>query len=254
VSVRHRPRDWTGFSNKTLWDGMELLGPLILSVAILVAGNQFTEKRLAFDRQLDESRKQDAVLQAYLDRTERLLLEQGLREASLRSEVRQIARTRTLVALRQLDGARRGELVRFLADSELLGAGDVGAVVSLEGADLSGAELSGADLEVVMRSGANLGGADLRGANLREADLSWVNLDGANVKWADLRGANLEGARLSGTDLQGADLSGANLKRTSGLSQDQLDATRSYKDTDLPPGLVLDTRPARTPAHSGGTP
>ena len=88
---------------------------------------------------------------------------------------------------------------------------------NLEGADLRGANLrdvdfKGADLKEVDLRGANLEGADLRGANLRDVDLSSTDLRCADLSGAYLRGANLEGAYLRGTDLEGAYLSSANLR------------------------------------------
>jgi uncharacterized protein YjbI with pentapeptide repeats len=79
--------------------------------------------------------------------------------------------------------------------------------ISLQGADLQGANLKGADLGEANLWGANLKGADLQGANLKGADLQ-----GANLKGADLQGANLKGADLKEANLKGADLWGANLK------------------------------------------
>jgi len=77
---------------------------------------------------------------------------------------------------------------------------------NLDGADLNGANLYGADLY-----GANLYGADLTSANLYGADLTRANLYGANLYGADLNGANLNGANLYGADLTRANLNGANL-------------------------------------------
>ena len=72
----------------------------------------------------------------------------------------------------------------------------VGPVVSLSGANLSGADLYR----------ANLSGADLSGANLSGADLSKADLSGADLHEADLSGANLYEADLYEADLSGADL------------------------------------------------
>jgi uncharacterized protein YjbI with pentapeptide repeats len=82
----------------------------------------------------------------------------------------------------------------------------------LVAANLYGANLMGADLEK-----ANLQEANLMGADLQEADLVAANLEEANLEEADLwsvnlQGANLEGANLRGADLQEANLQGANLQ------------------------------------------
>ena len=77
---------------------------------------------------------------------------------------------------------------------------------NLSGADLSGEYLSGVDLRSANLSNANLSNANLSNANLSNADLSC-----ANLSRADLSDANLSGADLSRADLSGVDLSGANL-------------------------------------------
>ena len=69
-------------------------------------------------------------------------------------------------------------------------------LLTIEGADLRGANLRG----------ANLQRADLRGANLQRADLRGADLQYADLRGADLRGANLQRADLRGADLQYADL------------------------------------------------
>ncbi|MDQ5854538.1 MAG: pentapeptide repeat-containing protein, partial [Chloroflexota bacterium] len=67
-----------------------------------------------------------------------------------------------LSVLRRLDGERKGILLRFLQESQLISA--TNPIISLRTADLSKADLRF---------------ADLRKANLSEADLSEANLHGA---------------------------------------------------------------------------
>ena len=74
----------------------------------------------------------------------------------------------------------------------------------LRGISLENAQLNGADLRH-----ANLAGVCLRGARLREADLSHANLSGADLSYCDLRGARLENANLVGTLLYPAETIGA---------------------------------------------
>ncbi len=91
----------------------------------------------------------------------------------------------------------------------------------LAGADLSGLALAGADLSYADLEGAQLDRADLRGARLWSArarsaslvgcDLRGADLQTADLTWADLRGARLVGAVLTGTTLSGALLDGADL-------------------------------------------
>jgi uncharacterized protein YjbI with pentapeptide repeats len=152
---------------------------------------------------------QDDATQAFLDEMTRLLLDRDkpLRLSREGDEVRTLARARTLTVLSRLDGARKGNVVQFLYESNLM-MKDHG-VVNLRGADLSRADLSEAGL-----SRADLSGADLTYADLSDARLSYADLTDAILNWANLggaKGANLGYADLSKADLSGADLSKADL-------------------------------------------
>ena len=74
--------------------------------------------------------------------------------------------------------------------------------MTIEIKNLAGAVLMSIDA-------ANLRGADLRGANLRGADLRGAYLCSADLRGAYLCDANLRAANLRGADLRGADLRGA---------------------------------------------
>jgi uncharacterized protein YjbI with pentapeptide repeats len=177
------------------------------------------------ERDLEAQRFQETAFQTYLDRMTELLLEKGLRRSKPGDEVRDIARARTLTALRGLDGPHKGILVRFLHESELIknkgiidlrGANLRGADLhqaKLNGVDLSGVDLSGADLSEADLRGANLEGAVIIVANLSETDLQGANLSGVNLTEAVMNGANFSGVNLSESDLHGANLEGVNLEK-----------------------------------------
>jgi uncharacterized protein YjbI with pentapeptide repeats len=237
-------QDWTGLQSytdpagayhaqKTLWDWLQLfIVPAVLAGAafwlnrserrneIEISEQRATDDRnlaklrAETDRQLAEERLQDETLQAYLDKMTELLLEKGLRKSDAEDEVRAVARTRTLTVLRRLNGERKGLIVRFLNESELIqGKSNQQrpTVIDLKSANLrmvylNGANLSGADL-----SGANLYSGKFQYADLSRADLGWTDLSRADLIEANLIEANLRGADLRGTDLRGADLRDAKL-------------------------------------------
>ncbi len=228
---------WTGFGEstgpsgevqraRTLWDWMQLL-----IVPAVLAGSAFffnrarrkderaiAEQRAQIKHEIASNRLQEEALQAYFDRIAELLLEAQLRASQPDAQAREVARVRTLTVLRRLDGTRKGILLRFLYDSELVKRDPA---IRLVEADLREAGLSGADLPEVNLvesdlsraglSGANLSGADLSGANLTRADLSGANLSRANLSGATLKEANLTKANLKEANLIRANLSGANL-------------------------------------------
>ena len=199
---------------KTLWDWLDLL---IVPIVLAIGGYLFTRSDNQATREAAERRAQDEALQAYLDQVGQLLLDKDapLQQSEEDSEVRTLARARTLTVLSRLDGDRKTQVVQFLYEAGLLDRQH--HVLSLSGADLNGANLSGAQL-----SRANLGlGLFISGAkpiqsgktmktNLRRADLSGANLFEAILSQADLSEADLSGARIALEQLkQVASLEGA---------------------------------------------
>jgi uncharacterized protein YjbI with pentapeptide repeats len=240
------PGEWGGFTEyttpksdaveyhprRTLWD---LLSLLVIPAVLLIAGALFTqrerekddrlareraevdrelaEKRAEKDRELAATDLRDAALREYFDRMSDLLLNYKLAISSAEDPVRDVARTRTLTILRTLSGdsERKGSVVRFLYEAELI-KGDT-PVIELGGADLGKAGLQRASLQRANLRGTLLQEADLPWADLQGADLRKANLQDAKLPWADLREARLQGAYLYEANLQEAYLQGANLQQ-----------------------------------------
>lgn len=233
----------TGFEGKTVWDWLQLLivpAALALVALFFNQANMRTEQKIAqqryeHDQHIALDKQHEDLLQAYLDRMSELLLEKGLRSSPEGAEVRNVARTRTISVLRQLDVRRVADVFTFLREAGLTDPSH--PVISLNGADLSevkwhkarlskvnlsGAILTRADLSYAWLEAADLSGArvifadltfaNLEGADLTEARLTRANLHGAWLEAADLSGARLNGADLSEPYLSGANLTGANLK------------------------------------------
>jgi uncharacterized protein YjbI with pentapeptide repeats len=159
----------------------------------------------------------EEAFRQYLDEVSELLRDKNLFASQPEDEVRDTFQAQTLEVLTRLDGETKGELVRFLHDTRMIGES---AMVDAKGASLEQAELRRADLRGVALGGANLSQADLRGADLRGADLRGANLGGADLWGADLSHADLQGAHLWGANLnkailRQADLSGAHLSDAS---------------------------------------
>lgn len=220
----------TGFEIKTLWDWMELLIiPMVLAVGAFYLNRseraverQIAETRVKEDRQLADDRanlereiatdrQQEAALQAYLDRMADLLLHEKLRTTE-NEEIRDIARIRTLTVLRGLDATRKGLVLHFLNEAELVGKQN--PIVSLKGADLRHAKLIAFDLRNVDLSYANLYNANLLDADFRGANLKYAVLNNAFLFNVNFHDADLTGAYLNDTDLQSSNMSGANLTGT----------------------------------------
>jgi uncharacterized protein YjbI with pentapeptide repeats len=174
----------------------------------------------------------EEALQRYLDRMSELVLDKKLRESKQYDAVRATARARTLTVLRSLDGHRKGQVVRFLYEADLIGkvvideSGErqvIEATIDLHTADLIDAYLSGAIL-----TNANIN------AILANADLSDAYLFGTILHGAILVNAGLSGAYPHGAYLGGADLSGAE-----GWTNEQLAQAYTLVGATLPDGTVM---------------
>jgi hypothetical protein len=156
-SWRKRLSARTGFGDKTLWDLLQLLiVPLVLVGIGLVFDlrqQAVEDQRAERERELAEQRAQDEALQAYLDQMGGLLLEKDLRECEGGSEVRTLARARTLTVLGRLDPSRKEAVMQFLVEAKLVQrVAERDPIIRLSDANLSGAHLS-----------SSSGSTDLRG-------------------------------------------------------------------------------------------
>jgi uncharacterized protein YjbI with pentapeptide repeats len=238
-------KPWTlkEFSGKTVWDWLQFLSALAIPVVLAVAGftieSQLAERQRLFEnkltqqaqdledqraqqaqeledqraeaeRELAEQRAQDEALQAYLNQMNELLLEKDLRASDSDSEVRSLARARTITVLGRLDPSRKTAVMQFLVEAGLVQrVNDRGPIIGLRSADLSGVDLSW---------GADLGEADLSEADLSKANLSLASLHKAQLWAADLSHATLGAADLSKANLQSANLTHADLSSRAGLA------------------------------------
>ena len=209
----------TGFTGKTLWDWIEVVGiPLVVVViaGIFVLMAKKAEQRNEEQREIDVDRAREATLRSYLEAMSNLIIEKKLKNSKKDSPERAVAHAQTFMALRTLDGPRKLVLLQFLKESGLIDRGR--NVIFLYGADFYKANLSSVDLSDTCLSGVSLIEADLFNANLSNADLSDAVLIGADLRKAD----------LSNADLRNADLTDALVKR------EQLDKASDISGALLP--------------------
>ncbi|MEM7110891.1 MAG: pentapeptide repeat-containing protein [Chloroflexota bacterium] len=223
-----------GFAPITVWDWLNLLiFPIIFGTAaywfIKIQRDvrvRIAESQEKTEQSIADNNRNQATLEAYYEYLTNLLVERGLRNADEDNEIRRVARTRTLAVLRGLDGERKGQVLQFLHESNLISKP---TVIDLTGANLNqaylpDARLLDADLRDANLAGAVLDRANLRGAYLREANLHEAslreayfresNLRGADLRDANLREANFRDAYLRGANLRAANLRDANLRDT----------------------------------------
>ncbi len=238
--------DWTGFSTKTLWDLLNLLGVLAIPAVVGLGAAWYTAQQGKMSDRENKDNQREAALQAYIDNISELLLGKNMRESAENHEVRNIARVRTLTILSRLDDVRKRTVLQFLHESGLIEKGK--SIIDLYGADLRQADLGGAaplssaSLDYSHLEGANLSFADLRGVDLRGADLGRANLEGTQLGLAHLEGAWLRSANLRRADLEGAFLDKAHLRKAdlteARVTMAQLNKAESLQGAILPDGSI----------------
>jgi uncharacterized protein YjbI with pentapeptide repeats len=237
-------RSWTEIAEeKTLWDFLTLMiVPAVLAIVVFNFSNVQSNRQNA----IEAERIQEATLQKYFDEMSFLLLDKQLRSSESYDAVRDVARAWTTITLHELDGGRKGTLLRFLAEAGLIEGRRGETILSLSeadlrdadlrgaymlGANLNAADMSDADLSRASLLGAYLVKTNLHHANIRRATLTQAVMPGADLSSADLSEATLDWADLSDADLSNAVLHGANLTGTD-LSKAKLAGT-DFRGADL---------------------
>jgi uncharacterized protein YjbI with pentapeptide repeats len=238
---------------KLLWDWLELLIiPIVLGAGALLFNQQARkgeQRQRQNEAEIAQDRAREEALQRYLDTMQELILDKGLRRSKpwKDPEIRDVSRARTLTVLRSLDGNRKGQVVRFLHEADLIGkvveeqSGKTRVIEAI--IDLRTADLTNADLTLAYLRGADLNYADLSGAILRVANLTNADLTLADLRDADLSDANLFLAKLSGADLRVANLSEAYLRYAdlhgAIILDEQLAQANTLVDATMPNGKVM---------------
>lgn len=208
------------FENKTLWDWLELL---IVPIALALGAWWLKREERKVERRTALETERRELLATYFDRIQELVLEHNLNDASEGNEVTEIARARTLHALRSINGDRKSHVIRFLVD---LGA-------------LAYRNRDNTYHSVVRLSYADLSDAELENVHLEEVNLWCANLENTNLKCAHLDGANLPYAFLNNTVLDEASLEHANLEYAV-VRPEQLKSARSLKAAIMPDGTTYE--------------
>ena len=217
----------TGARAPTLWDWLQLLiVPAVLALGALWFNKTQKDRELFLadlaileEQTIAKDQQRQTTLEAYYDRMTELLLTHHLREVDEDSEVRSIAKARTVAVVRSLDVERNRQLFAFLAASKLIGVGY--SIIDFSEVEMSAVDLSGANLSGIILKEADLSRAKLTRTTLAQADLTWANLNRANLNqsnlsqaalmWAKMIEANLSGADMYRANLRGAELDAANL-------------------------------------------
>ena len=155
------------------------------------------------EKEITEDRLRSAKLKDYLDHMTGVLLRENTLDDDTDELLKAVVRARTMVVLQELEGKRKGAVIRFLEDCNVI-----------KFLDLAKANLQEANLKGVSLNSTHFKKANFQGANLQDSDLS-----NANFEYADLTDANLSGANLSET----------NLKNAQGLTLKQIQTANNWQ-------------------------
>ncbi|MCA9919612.1 MAG: pentapeptide repeat-containing protein [Anaerolineales bacterium] len=195
--------EWTGFGDytdqngefyrgKTLYDWLELL---IIPTALGIIVWFLNKQDNANDRILTKDNQRQAILDDYLNTMATYVLENQLCLSEKGSEIRNIARVRTISVLRELDGERKGQVLNFLSGANLIKKPD--PVINLHGADFSHTKFDdtfeygpynetgiGIDLSNSQLQSCNFYKASLTGANFDNSELAHSNFSESCLRFA----------------------------------------------------------------------
>jgi hypothetical protein len=250
--------EWTGLvgipenpDTRTAWDWLGLLIiPILLILFVFwfsIRDRKYELERARNEQELTQDRAREGSFQHYMDMVLGFILAEGLRMSERNTEIWNMARTRTLAVLRSLDGNRKGEVIGFLYDANLIGtvveeSGErrvIEAIIYLGDADLNGAKLFRSNLSDADLNDANLRFANLNGAYLVRGELRDADLRDAHLSFADLTFANLSGANLNNTNLFRADLTQVDLRGAKGWTNEQFAQAESLVNATMPDGTKM---------------
>lgn len=227
--------EWTGFGTyeniqgkiryKTLWDWLELI-IIPISIGLFVWVFKEFEKEENKRAELEKSR--DATLDSFMKIMSELLIQNDLACNPDQKKIA-IVRTRINMCLAQLDGYRKGLILQFLYESNLI---DIEPKLKLLGANfnnvvlnnivLVNAEIRGAYFDNSYINSANLQGVVLNSCSFKNSDFTGSQMINADLGYTNLTNAKLKNMDLTKIDFEGANLTSADLSESI-IKQDQLD-------------------------------
>lgn len=228
------PPKWSGFGEsiknpniepaKTLFDWLDLL---IIPLSLGLLGWLYKEAEKTKTMKTEQERARNETLNSFINVMTDLLQNQNLSN-NPSSQIRAIAKTRINMALSNLDGARKGQVLQFLFESELIkitpklrliGANFNDSILDqivlydseIRGVNFKNASIKNANLNGIVFNSSNFEGANLSGSLVVSADFGYTNLTGCKLKNMDLTSVDFEGANLSNANLKGSKIKQAQL-------------------------------------------
>ena len=233
---------WTGFGeskmqnginpNKTLWDWLDLL---LIPLIITLTGWYISRSEKNNDIAREKEKNQQNIRENYLKIITSLLLEHNLQNSEEGDVVRSVAKAHTTTFLRNADNTRRGIILQFLYESDLISENPI---IDLLGVKLNSChfdkikliniEITGAYFRECSFVKSNLENSIFCASNFSGSNLSYSNLKNVDFTYCDMIDTEIIGVDLRQAKIEGVDFTNANLKEST-ISKKQYDELKSKK-------------------------
>ena len=234
---------WSGFQKKSFWDWLQLLiVPLMLALGAFYL-NSAADFR---DYQIAQEQKHQEILTDYFSKMQDLIVEtkkiketSGYKESHpkdqevmLLPEFSSTAQALTLSVLEQLDGKRKGKVITYLAESQLItitvdnNKPSTQPEIKLDGANLDDIELGNNGqrnslnenemtiIDQIQIKNANMKRANLSGLRSRHSELRGSYLENASLKNVYFTGSTMTASRFINGQITDVDFTGVDLAKT----------------------------------------
>lgn len=242
--------EWMGFVTydkntneqdvKKLWDWLDLL---IIPLSIAIIGWIYKENEKLRDSKKEFENKQNETLDSYFRVISDLIIKSHLLDNKLNSESKIIARTRTIVAIENLNSERKGQVLQFLHESNL-----INNVIELLGANFKSSEVSGIVLRNTTIKGvyfcdskfikSYLDNSDLTSCDFTNTDFSDSSMQNTNLSYTKLINCKLVNIDLTTVNFEGVDLTNADLSNSK-ILKTQLDKIFKKNNINLTKTKIL---------------
>lgn len=236
LAILPEPPNWTGFGErvkhpniepaKTFFDWLKLI---IIPLSLGLLGWSYKEAEKSKAQKIEEERSRNETLNSFFNVITDLIKNHNLSN-NPSVQTRAMAKTRINMALSQLDGGRKGQVLQFLYESDLI---DIPPKIRILGANfndsildqivLGGSEIRGAFFKNASIKNSNLNGIILNSSNLENADFSGSQVENADFGYTILKKCKLKNMDLTSVNFEGADLTNADLKGST-IKQSQLNS------------------------------
>lgn len=194
---------------KTLWDWLDLL---IIPASIGLIGWLYKDYEKSKDEKKEQENKYSEILESYFKAISDLITKENLLDINNNNTSKKIARSRTILAIENLDGERKGQVLQFLFELDLIDTNKI----DLLGANLANIQCDGIVLKNLTINGVHFGNSSFEnsflenckfiacdfsnstflGASFQNVDFSYSKLNNCNFQYIDLTTLNLEGVEL----------------------------------------------------------